>query len=177
MTDLKARILNSEEQISSILDRAEYLYLRDISEPSDNSLRLVVEEARVNHSKAGNGLALPDQFSEIVRDALPIEATEGCRTLELRWDHYVAYLVTEEVVGSAGDHSDEVYIGNLLRVYSKSNFLDYLGRNTGGHVEPLMNYKLICLNYLIDVASYGPPEIRLLDAKSRDGSEPKLRVN
>lgn len=177
MTDLKARILNSEEQINSILDRAEYLYLRDISEPSDNSLRLVVEEAMVNHSKVASGSALPDQFSEILRDASPIEATEGCRTVELRWDHYVAYLVTEEVVGSAGDHDDEVHIGNLLRVYSKSHFLDYLGRNTGGHIEPVTHYKLICLNHLIDVASYGPPEIRLLDAKSREGSEPRLRVS
>jgi hypothetical protein len=169
--------LNSEEEISSILDQAEYLYLRDISEPSDNSLRLVVEEARVNRSKIGKGLSLPDQFSELLRDASPIEATEGCRTLELQWDHYVAYLVTEEVVGSAGDHRDEVYTGNLLRVYSKSEFLDYLGRNTGGHIEPVTHYKLICLNHLIDVASYGPPETRLLDAKPTDGSEPKLRVN
>lgn len=177
MTDLKARILNSEEQINSILDRAEYLYLRDISEPSDNSLRLVVEEARVNHSEAGTASALPDQFSEILKGASLIEATEGCRTLELRWDHYVAYLVTEEVVGSAGDRRDEVYIGNLLRVYSKSHFLDYLAHNTGGHIEPLTHYKLICLNHLIDVASYGPPDIRLLDAKSSNRSEPKLGVN
>ncbi len=177
MADLKAGMLNSEEQVGSILDRAEYLYLRDISEPSDNSLRLVVEEARVNESKAGTALALPDQFSEIIKDASLIEPTEGCRRFEVRWDHYVAYLVTEEVVGSSGDRHDEVYIGNLLRLYSKSQFLDYLGRNTGGHIEPLTHYKLICLNHLIDVASYEPPEIRLLDAMAVDESESKLRVN
>lgn len=177
MTDLKARTLNSEEQVGSILDRVEYLYLRDISEPNDNALRLVVEEARVNSSKTGPVSVLPDQFSEILKDASPIEATEGCRMLELRWDHYVAYLVTEEVVGSSGDHFEEVYSGNLLRLYSKSQFLDYLDRNTGGHVEPLKHYKLICLNHLIDVASYEPPEIRLLNATSRDESEPSLRVN
>jgi len=30
------------------LDSAEYLYLRELSEPRDNSLRLVVQEAVVN---------------------------------------------------------------------------------------------------------------------------------
>lgn len=106
MADLKAGMLNSEEQVGSILDLS----------------------------------VLSDQFSEILKDASPIEATEGCRMLELRWDHYVAYLVTEEVVGSSGDHFEEVYSGNLLRLYSKSQFLDYLDRNTGGHVEPLKHY-------------------------------------
>jgi len=169
--------LNSEQQARSILDGAEYLYLRDISEPNDNSLRLVVEEARVNRSKIGKGLPLLDQFSEILKDAALIEATQGCRMIELRWDRYVAYLVTEEVAGSAGDPRDDDYIGNLLRVYSTSHFLDYLGGNTGGHVEPLTHYKVICLNHLIDVASYKPPEIRLLNGKSTVGSEPKVQVH
>lgn len=161
----------------SMLDRAEYLYLRHISEPSQNSLRLVVEEATANRSKMGEASALAGQFSEILKDASPIEATEGCRTFELIWDRYVAYLVTEEVVGSAGDHEDEVYTGNVFRVYSKSHFLDHLGRDTNGHTEPLTHYKLICLNHLIDVASYRPPEIRLLDTKSEEGSEAKVRIN
>jgi hypothetical protein len=177
MVDSKTQILSSEEQVGSIFDQAEFLYLRDISEPNDNALRLVVEEARVNSSKTAPISVLPDHFSEILKDASPIEATEGCKVFELRWDHYVAYLVTEEVVGSSGGHFEEVYSGNLLRLYSKSQFLDYLDRNTGGHVEPLRHYKLICLNHLIDVASYEAPDIRLLNATSRDESEPSLRVN
>ncbi len=177
MTGLKGQILTSEDQIVSILDRAEYLYLRHISEPSENSLRLVVEEATANRSKTGEGSELAGQVCEILKDASPIEATEGCGTFELSWDRYVAYLVTEEVVGSAGDHRDEVYTGNLFRVYSKSHFLDHLGRDTSGHIEPLTHYKLICLNHLIDVASYRPPEIRLLDTKSEEGLEAKVRVN
>jgi len=32
----------------------------------------------------------------------------------------------------------ETYTGRLLRVFTKSHFLDYLARNTGGHVEPIM---------------------------------------
>jgi hypothetical protein len=32
----------------------------------------------------------------------------------------------------------KTYTGRLLRVFTKSHFLDYLARNTGGHVEPIM---------------------------------------
>lgn len=167
--------MTSGEQVVSVLNRAECFYLRHISEPTENSLRLVVEEARVNRSKLGGGSASRNQFSEILKDASPIEVMEGCRTFELSWDRYIAYLVTEELVGSAGDHGDEVYTGNLFRIYSKSHFLDHLGRDTRGHIGPLTHYKLICLNHLIDVASCSPPEIRLLGRKSDEAG--KVRIN
>jgi hypothetical protein len=71
-------------------------------------------------------------------------------------------LVTEELIGSSGSYDDEIYTGKLLRVYTKSHFLDYLSRDTGGHREPVQHYKLICLNHIIDVGSYAPPAIRLM---------------
>lgn len=62
----------------------------------------------------------------------------------------------------AGEYSDEVYTGKLLRHYAKSHFLDHLGLDTGGHMNLLRHYKVICLNHLIDVASENPPEIELV---------------
>lgn len=177
MTSSKGQALAHEDQIISILDRADYLLLRHVSEPAENSLRLVVEEATANRSRMGEASAYGDQFSEILKDASPIEATVGCRTFELVWDRYVAYLVTEELVGSGGDHGDEVYIGKSFRVYSKSHFLDYLARDTGGHFEPILHYKLICQNHLIDVASYCLPKVRVLDTKSDDDQESNVRAN
>lgn len=99
-----------------------------------------------------------------MRDAWPIESIEGCKTFELYWNRYASYLVTEELVGSnaIGGYEDEVFSGTILRVYSKSHFLDHLERNTGGHLEPIQHYKLICLNHLIDVAAYAPPEIQVI---------------
>jgi hypothetical protein len=42
------------------------------------------------------------------------------------------------VNGTSGrSDEDEVYTGNLLRVYTKSHFLDHLSRDTGGHFEPV----------------------------------------
>ena len=81
-------------------------------------------------------------------------------------------------MGSGGSDRDEVYTGNLLRVYTKSHFLDHLARDTGGHIEPtLHHYKLICLDHLIDVASYSPPEVRLLGTASESVGEAKIRPN
>jgi hypothetical protein len=151
-----------EDEIVSLLNEAKYLFLRDISEPEENSLRLVVEEAIADHTQT---ISTPDPtspFAEILKGASPVKAVEGCRRFELQWSRYVAYLVTEETVGSGGSYEDEAYTGKLFREYTKSHFLDLLARDTGGHFEPILHYKLICQNHLIDVASYNPPEVRLL---------------
>lgn len=153
-----------EGELILLLNRARYLNVRQISEPEDNSLRLVVEEAIADHTET---VSTPDpagSFAEIRKGASPIKAVSGCRTFELQWSRYAAYLVTEEIVGSGGNHEDEVYTGTLFRVYIKSHFLDHLSRDTGGHIEPILHYKLICQNHLIDVASYGPPQVRLLES-------------
>jgi hypothetical protein len=142
------------------LNSAKYLYLRELSEPRDNSLRLVEKEAIVNP----DGLFHPHpelpELEEVLRGSSPIESTDACRTFELTWVRYVAYLVTEECVGSCGRDDDEIYTGKLFRVYTKSHFLEHLSRDTGGHTESVLHYKLLCLNHLVDVAAYAPPEVR-----------------
>lgn len=149
------------------LNSVNYLYLRDISEPRDNSLRLVVEEA-VRGRPASTSSPLPElpELAEIMKDGWLIESTEHCRTFELFWKHYIAYLVTDECAGSCGGYEDETYTGKVLRMYTASHFLDHLARDTGGHSEPIQHYKLTCLNHLIDVAAYAPPEINLIDPAS-----------
>jgi hypothetical protein len=166
-----------QNEIISLLNQAKYLYLRHISEPEENSLLLLVQEAIADRSEMELAPDPSSPLAEIRKGASPIKSVEGCKTFELRWPRYVAYLVTEELVGSAGSDEDEVYTGNLLRVYTQSHFLDHLSRDTGVHIEPILHYKVICLNHLIDVASYGPPEIRLLGAASESGGELNIRPN
>jgi hypothetical protein len=144
------------------LNAAQYVFLRSLSEPRDNSLTLVVEEAVV--SRSGSVPLDLSALANVLKKASSIESIGRCRTFELHWKHYAAYLVTEELVGSnAGrGYEDECYTGKILRVYSKSHFLDHIDRDTGGHVEPLQHHKIVCLNHLIDVAAYAPPEVQLL---------------
>jgi hypothetical protein len=142
------------------LDSAKYLYLKELTEPRDNSLRLIVQEAVLNPG----GLVRPHpelpELKQLLRGASPIESTDSCRTFQLTWERYVAYLVTEECVGSCGPDGGEIYTGRLLRVYAKSHFLEHLSRDTGGHTEAILHYKLTCLNHLIDVAAYAPPKVK-----------------
>ncbi len=155
----------SDESLAQ-LERVKYLYLRQLSEPRDNSLALVVEEAVVNRSR---NLETDSSMPESLREAGILGCVSDRIDRDLQSIQVVlealraAYLVTEELVGSNGnDYDDEVYVGRLLRFYTKSHFLDHLARDTGGHLDPLQHYKLICLNHLIDVAAYGPPEIELV---------------
>jgi len=112
------------------LNSVKYLYLRELSEPRDNLLSLVVQEAIDNRSAPPSARGEIPEFAETLKDAWPIESVEGCKTFELSWKRYAAYLVTEELIGAGGTYDDEVYTGRLLRVYAKSHFLDYLARDT-----------------------------------------------
>jgi hypothetical protein len=69
------------------LNSVKYLYLRHLSEPRDNSLRLIVEEAVVNPSGIGPSpeLSFLPELAHILSDASPIESNEGCKTFELHW--------------------------------------------------------------------------------------------
>jgi hypothetical protein len=113
------------------LESVQYLYLREVSEPRDNSLKLVVEEAVVNRSGAAK---LPAELEAVLTDASPVGSVKGCRVFELYWKRYAAYLVTEEMVGSTSmdGYDDESYTGKIVRVYTRSHFLDHLARDTGG---------------------------------------------
>ncbi len=153
----------SDSQELDSLNSVKYLYLRELSEPRDNSLRIILDEAMDNRSAPSSVHHDLPELTEILKNSWPIETTAGCKSFELSWKHYVAYLVTEECVGSCGGYDDEVYTGNLFRIYTKSHFLEHLERDTGAHDEPIQHFKLICLNHLIDIASYALPDIRLLD--------------
>jgi hypothetical protein len=57
------------------LDTAEYLYLRGISEPRDNAVRVIVQEATVNRAKTNSlelpGLSgLPADFSASIKNRI-----------------------------------------------------------------------------------------------------------
>jgi hypothetical protein len=151
------------------LNSAKYLYLRELSEPRDNSLRLVVQEAIVNPDGPVRLNPELPELEKLLSSASPIESTETCRTFELAWNYYVAYFVTEECVGSCGKYGDESFTGTLFRVYTKSHFLEHLERDTGGHTKEILHFKLTCLNHLIDVAAYAFPETKQISQHWRSG--------
>jgi hypothetical protein len=79
------------------LNSVKYLFLL---EPRDNSLRLVVEEAIENRLAPTRVPSDNPELDEILKRSWPIEPVERCKTFELTWSRYAAYLVTANYGGS-----------------------------------------------------------------------------
>jgi hypothetical protein len=141
-----------------------------MKESGINQLELIFEEAIVNEAKRGKiqSTNLPADLYFLLEGAAPIESVDGCLAFRFYWKRYTAFLVTEECVGGAGQYADEVYEGHLLRIYSKSHFLEHLARDTGGHTSPLVHYKIVSENHVVDVVAEIQPEIEIVSNSSRN---------
>jgi hypothetical protein len=143
---------------SSEMDSCKYLFLREISEPRDNRLRLLIEEAAPSGAPAT--LKLPGLTLTGCR---AIESTSASRLFEVIWDTYVAYSVRNE--SFASQDGAAMFSGRFFRIYSKSTFLDYVSRATFASEQypgPLSHVGLICQNHIVDVVSTKSPAIRRL---------------
>lgn len=148
---MSSESLNYFDEINS----CKYLYLKEISEPEDNSLRIVIEEAI-----AGNK-------SEIVSDTglsgNEIAVTDESRVFEIYFDSYIGYSVIDESLALPDD--SEVFDGRIFCVYEKSNYLGYLKKASfasDDHPGPFVHYGFNCLNHIVDISSADEPEIKKL---------------
>jgi hypothetical protein len=138
------------------IDSCHSLFLREITEPRESSLRLVLEEAFV----------LPEEVTVAVsgveiKGGHPVRSIEGSRLFEIIWDSYVAYSVRNESYVTL-DESEEL-TGRSARIYSKSHFLDYVSRATFAcdeHPGPMQHVELVSECHVIDVVSTTLPRVR-----------------
>ena len=142
-----------ENPLFEKFNECSYLYLREISEPRDHSLRLVVEEAKAGGGRKATrfGYAKPMGLSTI-------QPTSGSRSFEVLFNSVIEYLVTN--VSDAAAHPGDNYEGTLLRIYSNSQFLDSVrGRMKADAENPgaFQHYAVICLDRIVDVVSTQPP--------------------
>jgi hypothetical protein len=80
------------DEVVLLLNQARYLSLRHISEPEQNSLRLVVQEAIADRTETASSPDPASPFAEILKGAtLPVKSTEGCRTFVLEWSRRVGH--------------------------------------------------------------------------------------
>jgi|HubBroStandDraft_4_1064222.scaffolds.fasta_scaffold289344_1 hypothetical protein len=137
------------------LDECASLYLREISEPKQNSLRLLIEEAEVMPEE----VAIRFVGREMGTGHL-VRSTANSRLFEIVWDNYVAYSVTNESYTTRNE--SEEYSGRLARLYRKSHFLDYIALATLACQEypgPLHHFQLVCECHMIDAVSTRSPRI------------------
>lgn len=151
------RGMNISLQLFGEINSCDYLFLRDITEPEGNSLRLLIEEASANPESASIEVA-GTRISDLHR----VESSEQSRLFEFLWHNYISYSVRNESYVTSDDSGEKV-LGRLLRVYSKSHFLDYVSRATfatAEHPGPFQHFQLICQLHIIDVVSTDAPQIR-----------------
>lgn len=77
---------------------------------------------------------------------------------------YIAYSVVDE--GYCSNYPNETYEGNVLRIYAKSPFLDYLAAETfatHGYPGPFRHYQIVALDHIVNVASMDVPVIEKLN--------------
>ena len=143
------------------LDTCASLFLREISEPRQNSLRLLIEEAQVMPEEVTIRFAGTE-----IGNCHPVRSTTNSRLFEIVWDKYVAYSVINESYATPSE--SEEFSGRFARFYSKSHFLDYVSRATFAGNEypgPLQHIAIISECHIIDVVSTEPPRVR--DMRSR----------
>jgi hypothetical protein len=139
------------------VDSCRWLFLREIGEPEENTLRLVIEEAKADGPPEDREI-LP---GKVISGSRAIESDPSCRAFELVWPSYVAYSVRNESFCTLD--KEEVWEGRLLCLYSKSHFLEYVARATFAGADypgPLRHWGVNCLNHIVDVVSSVDPHVR-----------------
>jgi hypothetical protein len=146
-------------KLSQIIDSCYTIFVRQICEPRENVLQVIVQEAAVNHEPVSVQVG-----EAVIKNLKRIESTESSRIFQLTWDKYIAYSVRNESFVTLDD-SEIVTSGRLLRIYSKSTFLEYVSRATFANQEhpgPYSHYQICSENHIVDVVSTEEPGISVL---------------
>jgi len=147
------------------IEDCEWIFLREIGEPSDNVLRLVIEEAKADDPPEDIEI-LP---GKVIRGTRAVESDASCRAFELVWSSYVSYSVRNESFCTID--REELWEGRLLCLYSRSHFLDYVARATiasSDYPGPLRHWGVNCLNHIVDVVAVDDPQVREIKHEEPD---------
>ena len=150
------------------LHACRWLFLRELGEPSDNSLRLVIEEATTGAEEDMEILGVSFRGSNIESDV-------SCRLFEVVWESYVAYCVRNE--SYVQEDATERWEGSRrFRVYSESRFREFVGASTfasDSYPGPLRTWEVVVENHIIDIVSSVEPAIRLLRSAGLAAPDPE----
>ncbi|HOY54949.1 MAG TPA: hypothetical protein PK879_12205 [Opitutaceae bacterium] len=150
----------NEKLPSELLDAATFLYLREIGEPGNNTLRLVIEEAVAGPETTSAPNEMPTELREILHASRPIISDASCFSYEITWRSYISYAVRNESFVTVD--KEEKYEGRFLRHYSTSKFLDFVAKGTladSKYPGPFAHWEIITLDHVIDVVSVDAPHV------------------
>lgn len=141
------------------IDSCHSLLLLEMTEPYDNSLRIIVGETSLGERQ---DLSAPGT-DFVFRDVRPIAHRESDRTFALTWPSYVAYAVSNESYALPVNAKEDT--GKCIRRLQGSAFLRYISETTWWSDEtygPQRHWIIGCEHHLIDIVSADEPNIELL---------------
>ena len=151
----------------SAIQSCEFLSLHSISELEEGGVRLVIHEAKTGGPVNAEILDSEPlaEVKKILAQSNAIVHGQGCRVFTLTWEDYIGYCVENESFALPEPDTSE-YDGRLLRVYTKSVYLDFIARSsfaTSEYPGPFRHFSVLCLDHIVNVASTHEPTILVSD--------------
>ena len=143
------------------INSAKSLFLLNIKEPRDNQVSITVQETTVSNEE--EYIAVGDKS---IGPAKRIIVNEKCKKFRIFFNSYASYIVLNESFPMWYDY--EEWTGKLIRIYTKSNFLDYIRKDTNADEfydylnEKLKHFSINCENHVIHIATIEEPIIKIL---------------
>jgi hypothetical protein len=138
-------------------------FAREISEPTEHVLRVVIAESSLAPPKE---IQLPGTTVSVTAQTLFID--KATPSLMLEWQSYVAYSVENERFGKADSWDTAPRpLDAMLQARTETAFLNYVSEATFAsdkYLGVLTHWQLFCENHIINVVSDKPPFLQWLPA-------------
>ncbi len=98
-------------------------------------------------------------FEKILEGSYPVTIRAGYGAFTILFEDYIAFSVRNESFAHTRVKED---YSLKLRIYNKSEFLDYVSEATFANFNypgPFKHYSLVCANHVIDVACQTEPTV------------------
>jgi len=139
-------------------------FAREISEPAEHVLRVVIAESSLAPAKE---IQLPGTTASFTGRTLFID--KSTPSVMLEWQRYVAYSVENECFGKADSWDSALRpLDAMLQTRKESAFLNYVSEATfasDNYPGVLTHWQLFCENHIINVVSDKPPSLQWLPAE------------
>ncbi len=147
------------------INKAKYLFLTSLQEDDNGSLHLEITEGKTldKNFEISPNEEPNERIRSLLNNAKPIDITPQSLCYKINFNSYIAYNVTDESFALSSE--TEEYEGHLVRIYKKSNYLDFVKKTTWGDEDfpgKYYHYCFCCLDHIIDVITINEPEIRKL---------------
>jgi hypothetical protein len=131
--------------------------LNGITESDINCLE--ISFARCKVSDIPENLEIGDK---VINDVYPINIDADLPILQLNFESYIGYSITNESFTSWDDY--QIFEGNAFRIYTKSRYLDFIQTYTFAHqvcgeISLITHYGIVCLNHIIDIVTTATPVV------------------